>query len=457
MKNRILLVEDEETARKMIEEYLKGKGYEVFSSETGKEAIRIFTEEEVELVILDWKLPDMEGDEVFKRIRELNPIVPVIFITAYGEIEKAVKVLKMGAYYYLTKPIELENLYHLIKEAISKHNLIKENELLKKRVSEKFSIKNFIYSSSKMEEVVNLAMRVAQSEATVLITGESGTGKELLANIIHNFSKRKDGPFVKINIASIPATLIESELFGAEKGAYTGAYQARRGKFEEADGGTIFLDEIGEMPLEVQVKLLRVLQEKEITRLGSNKPKKVDVRIISATNKDLKKEIEDERFREDLYYRLNVINIHIPPLRERKEEIPLLVDFFIRKFSERESKEIKGITKEALSLLLKYNFPGNVRELENIIERAVVLARDEYITREDLPFHLSAEGSLDFIEGLEELSLPERLKEIERRIIIKALKRNRLIKTKAAKELGISESTLRYRIESLGIDLNKLT
>ncbi len=456
MKNRILLVEDEETARRVIEEYLKGKGYEVFSSETGKEAIKIFTEKEVELVILDWKLPDMEGDEVFERIRELNPIVPVIFITAYGEIEKAVKVLKMGAYYYLTKPIELENLYHLIKEAISKHNLIKENELLKKRVNEKFSIKNFIYSSSKMEEVVNLAMRVAQSEATVLITGESGTGKELLANIIHNFSKRKDGPFVKINIASIPATLIESELFGAEKGAYTGAYQARKGKFEEADGGTIFLDEIGEMPLEVQVKLLRVLQEKEITRLGSNKPKKIDVRIISATNKDLKKEVEEGRFREDLYYRLNVINIHIPPLRERKDEIPLLVDFFIRKFSERESKEIKGITKEALSLLLKYNFPGNVRELENIIERAVVLARDEYITREDLPFHLSTDDSLEFIEGLDELSLPERLKEIERRIIIKALKKNRLIKTKAAKELGISESTLRYRIESLGIDLDQL-
>ncbi len=450
----ILLVEDEDVARNLLETSLKQKGFDVITASTGKDAIKIFMDEVVELAILDWRLPDIEGDELFREMQKIDPTVPVIFITAFGDVEKAVKVLKMGAYYYLTKPVELENLFHLIREALSKKRLKKENEILKERLKEKFSVKNFIYSSPLMEKVLSMAFKVAPSESTVLITGESGTGKELLANIIHENSQRKDKPFVKLNIASIPSTLIEAELFGAEKGAYTGADSKRIGKFEEANGGTIFLDEIGELPLETQVKLLRVIQEREITRLGSNKPIKIDVRIISATNKDLLKEVKEKNFREDLFYRINVINIHIPPLRERKEEIPLLVDFFIKKFNERERKDIKGISREAMGYLMKYSFPGNIRELENIIERAVVLSTGDMITVEDLPIYI-IEGVGDIGNELKMLSLPERLKEIERRMIVSALKRNNYIKTAAAKELGISESTLRYKIESLGIDIKK--
>ena len=446
---RILLIEDEETASRMLKNFLEKKGYEVLVEKEGRGGIEAFRRYPVDIVLLDWKLPDMNGDQVFDAIREIDPSVPVIFITAYGMVEKAVEVLRKGAFHYITKPLELDELFHVIKQAEEKINLRREVEVLKERLRERYSFENFIAHSEQMQQVLALAMRVAASDSTVLLTGESGTGKEMLANIIHQASKRSSGPFVPVNLAALPETLIEAELFGAEKGAYTGATTTRIGKFEAASGGTIFLDEVGEIPPAVQVKLLRVIQEKEIQRIGSNKVIKVDVRIIAATNKDLWQLVQEGRFREDLYYRLNVIQINLPPLRERKEDIPYLVDFFIKKYAEREGKQIKGITREALNALMKYNFPGNIRELENIIERAVVLARSDFITLDELPVHLTRQAYEEEIHA--GLSLPERLRRIERQMILEALQRNNFNQLRTAKELGISESTLRYRMKILGL------
>ena len=451
--NKILVVEDESLAAKAIQTVFSKKGYNIKIASTGEEALNLFLKEQFDLVLLDYKLPGINGEEVFDEITKINPLVPVIFMTAYGDIEKAVRLLKKGAFYYISKPIEIEQLSHLIEQAIEKYRIEEENRVLKEKLEEKVKIENYVFNSKKMEKILNLTLRVADSETNVLITGESGSGKEVLADIIHNYSKRKDKPFVKVNIASLPSTLVEAELFGVEKGAYTGADKRRKGRFEEANGGTIFLDEIGELPMDIQVKLLRVIQEKVITRLGSNEPIPVDIRIITATNKNLEEEVKKGNFREDLLYRLNVINIEIPPLRERKEDIPFLIDLFIRKFSERENKEVKGISKKALDLLLKYDYPGNIRELENIVERAVVLTRTTFIQPEDLPLYLNK--SLRGYKDLNSLPLPERLKEIEKEIILSALKENNNVQTKAAKALGISESTLRYRMEVLGLKKEK--
>ncbi len=442
---RILVIEDERPSAEALREFLEEREYEVEVAENGTDGIEKFSNSSFDVVLLDWKLPDMEGDEVFEKIREINPLVIVIFITAFGMVERAVKVLRKGAFYYMTKPIELDQLIHLIKEAEEKINLRKEVEVLREALGERFSFENFIAKSRKMQEVLSLAMRAATSNANILITGESGTGKEMLARIIHNVSPRAEGPFVAVNLAAIPETLIESELFGAEKGAYTGADRARPGKFEVASGGTLFLDEISEIPPAVQVKLLRVLQEREVQRLGSSRTIKVDVRIISATNKNLERMVEDGTFRSDLYYRLNVIEIQLPPLRERKEEIPSLVEFFIKKYSAFNGKPIKGITREAMDALMKYHFPGNIRELENIIERAVVLTRGEYIGFEDLPSHI--------VKGKNKKggTLMERLREEERRIILETLEDAGWNQSEAARRLGLSESTLRYRMKILEI------
>jgi len=447
---KILIVEDESLAAKAIKTVFSKKGYKIKIASTGEEALKLFLKEQFDLILLDYKLPGMNGEEVFDEIIKINPFVPIIFMTAYGDIDKAVRLLKKGAFYYIPKPIEIEQLSHLIEQAIEKHKIEEENKVLKEKLEEKFSVENYVFNSKKMQSILNLALRVADSETSVLITGESGTGKEVLADIIHSYSKRKDKPFVKVNIAALPSTLVEAELFGAEKGAYTGADRLRKGRFEEANGGTIFLDEIGELPQEIQVKLLRVIQERVITRLGSNIPIPVDIRIITATNKNLEEEVKKGNFREDLLYRLNVITIELPPLRERKEDIPFLIDLFIRKFSERENKEVKGISKTALDLLLKYDYPGNIRELENIIERAVVLTRGSIIGEKDLPMYLNKKIS-GKIADLDSLPLPERLKEIERNIILTALEENGYVQTKAAKALGISESTLRYKMENLDI------
>ena len=448
-----MIVEDEKVAGKVIRSNLQENGYNCTLFETGEEALLHFRENPVDLALLDYKLPGMSGEELFAKITEINPLTPVIFMTAYSSVEKAVRLLKMGAYTYLNKPIEMDELLHNIEQALEKVTLIEENLRLQQDLKDKFSFENYVFNSSRMQEAMNIVMRSADSSANILLTGESGTGKEVIANIIHYYSRRKDQKLVKINLSSLPETLVEVELFGAEKGAYTGSLGTRTGKFEEADRGTIFLDEIGELAPELQVKLLRTIQEREIVRLGSNTPTKVDIRLVTATNRDLQQLVKENKFREDLFFRLNVINIHLPPLRDRREDITLLVDLFIKKFNDREDKAITSISKDALNALVKYDYPGNIRELQNIIERAVVLARSQALTLKDLPVFINEEreNGTDGPAADASLPLPERLKIIEKTIINRTLKKHNYNQSKAAEELGISESGLRYKIQSLDI------
>jgi len=452
---KIIIIEDEKLAGKVLHDRLKTIGYHVNLFETGEEALLYFRDNPVDLVLLDYKLPGISGEEVFEKIKEINPLVPVIFMTAYSSVEKAVKFLKQGAYDYLTKPIEMDELIHTISNALEKITLIKENRRLQENLREKFSFQNYVFNSPKMQEVINIASRAAASNASILITGESGTGKEVIANIIHHNSPRKNKKFIKVNLSALPETLIEAELFGAVKGAYTGAVP-RVGKFEEADGGTIFLDEIGELSPDLQVKLLRVIQEREITRLGSNTPVKVDIRLITATNANLEQLVKEKKFREDFYFRLNVINIRIPPLRERREDIPLLIDFFLKTYSQREGKSIKTISNDALNTLVKYRYPGNIRELENIIERAVILARGDVLNSQDLPVFVREQDDEDnyldqSLDEDESLTLPEVLAITEKRVIMNTLKKYHYNQSRTAQALGISESGLRYKIQTLKI------
>ena len=449
-KNHLLIIEDEEGAARALEKFFTKKGYSASISATGEDGIAQFLARAPEVVLLDFKLPGMDGEQVFLKLKKINPLIPVIFMTAFGEVDLAVKLLKMGVFYFVTKPFELDILLHLVQEAMGKTLLARENIRLQEKLQGRFSFKNFVYRSEIMAETINLAMRVADSEATVLIRGESGTGKEVLANIIHYASARKSGPFIKVNLAALPATLIEAELFGHEKGAFTGADKSRNGRFEEADGGTIFLDEIGDLPMETQIKLLRVIQEREIFRLGSNKPVPINIRLISATHRDLAAEVQRRVFREDLFFRLNTITIDMPALRQRKEDIPFLIEHFLLKFAAREKKAVLGIQKNALNSLIKHHFPGNVRELENIIERAVILSRHQEISEEDLPVFAVGGNALQDIAAAE-IPLPEKIREFEKKLILEALEKNHFVGTKTAKELGLSESTLRYKMESLGI------
>jgi two-component system NtrC family response regulator len=375
----------------------------------------------------------------------MNPEVEVIMITAFGSIENAVEALKGGASEYLTKPIELDDLLFKIKKIEEKKHLIHENRVLKETLKDRFKSEAFIYSSEKMHEVASLIIRIARTDSTCIIQGESGVGKEVVVNLIHESSERKNQPLVKVNCAAIPETLLESELFGYERGAFTGAYQRKMGKFELANKGTVFLDEIGDISPLLQSKLLRVIQEKEIERLGGLHPIKVDVRIIVATNKNLDEEVKKGTFREDLYYRLNVVNIQIPPLRERKEDIPLLIDFFLKRFNDKHKREIRGFTREARDMLIKYDYPGNVRELENIIERATVLTRGDHISKEDLP------ALSDKVQPPLEGSMNEVIETMEKRMITEALVNANWVQTRAASSLGISERMLRYKIKKYNI------
>jgi two-component system NtrC family response regulator len=456
-KFNILVVEDDTAAGKVICFELKAKGYNPSRFENAEEALLFFRQNSVDLALVDYTLPGMNGEEFFLKIKEINPVTPVIFLTALQSVDKAVQLLKMGAYTYLTKPLKMEELHHNIKNALEKITLVKENRQLQEKLRETFTFKNYVFNSRKMQEILHMVMRVAESNSNVLITGESGTGKDVVANIIHYCSGRKGYNLVKVNLASLPTTLIEAELFGAMKGAYTGAVANRPGKFEDADKGTLFLDEIGELAPDIQVKLLRVIQDRELTRLGSNKSIKVDIRLITATNKNLQELVKEKKFREDLFYRLNVINIELPPLRERKEDIPLLIDLFIKKFNEKEKKQIKTLSKDALNALMKYRFPGNIRELENIIERALVLARGEVLCTDDLPvFILSTEiTDSDALYEDTSLSLPDKLNAIEKNILEKTLEKHNYHQSNAARELGISEARLRYKIRTLGIGKKK--
>lgn len=444
----ILIVDDEEAQRKAIAGFLRKQGFTVAEAPNGTTAVRHVDGNPVDLLLTDFRMPDMTGLEVLDRVRAINPDIPVVVLTAYGSIETAVDIMKHGAFDYLQKPVELEELLLIIRRAREHRMLVSENKLLRQQLAERYSFDNIISRSGAMEHVLNTAGRVAPSKASVLVRGESGTGKELIARAIHTASGRRDRPFLVINCAALPESLFESELFGHEKGAFTGAERQRIGKFEQADGGTLFIDEVGDIPLAIQVKLLRALQFGHIERVGGSETLQLDVRIVAATNRDLESMIADGSFREDLYYRLNVVTILLPPLRKRREDIALLTDAFVRKYADANGKEVRGISREAMDLLTRHDFPGNVRELENIIQRAVVLTRDEIVTTADLPPTLR-EGTVP--EGIPEHSIFElgdltaRVESLEDILIDKALAQSGGNQVKAAALLNISERTLRYK------------
>jgi DNA-binding NtrC family response regulator len=450
----ILVVEDEENARKLLLEYLKESGYKVFGCATGEEALQFCRENFVDFVLLDIRLPGVSGIDLIPKLKEINPLIKVIMVTALGDVDLVVRAMSMGASDYVVKPVNLEKLLAKIEEIKPKH--IEEVELKAIEDISALRLPEFVYASDKMKKVLFYVVRAARSNAPCLITGETGTGKTALARIIHSLSSRRNGPFVDVHLQSIPETLIESELFGYEKGAFTGADKSYEGLIVRAQGGTLFLDEIGELKREMQVKLLKVIEEKMVRPVGGTQPKKVDFRLITATNRDIKKEVKQGTFREDLYYRINVIEIAIPPLRDRREDIPVLLDYFLKKYSKSEGKEIKGFSKEALKYLLRYDYPGNVRELSNIVERATVMATKNVIDVSDLPEEVvrSSAAHSKFVSG-GVTTLPEVLKEIEKNMILEALKEENFVKLRAAKKLGISERVLRYKMKLYGIEDGK--
>jgi DNA-binding NtrC family response regulator len=447
----ILVVEDGQSQREVMRDFLREKGHDVSEAEQGEEALDLLGRNYVDLLLIDYKMPGMDGMELLERVKRVNPEIDVIMMTAYGTVETAVQAMKAGAADYITKPIELDELLILIDRISERRTLRRENEILRDELGRKgVTAEDIIFRSAAMNEVINLAGRVADSRATVLIQGESGTGKELVARLIHALSPRSERPMTVVNCAALPENLLESELFGHEKGAFTGASQRRIGRFEEADGGSLFLDEIGELSQAVQVKLLRFLQDREFQRIGDNRTRQSDVRVISATNRDLNSLTREGTFREDLFYRLNVVVITIPPLRGRKGDIPPLMDHFLRRFAAQNSRPIEGFSPEARDLLLKYDYPGNVRELENIIERAVVIARGSLISTKDLPFpagepHPGQDGRK------RQMSLKDSVEALECEMIREAMDQTRNHQTQAAESLGISERTLRYKLKKYGL------
>ena len=450
MNPKILVVDDEETHRSMIDTVLSPEGYEISQAGDGMEAVEFIEDRYYDLILMDVRMKNMDGITALKKIKELSPGIPVIIMTAYASVNTAIEALKSGANDYLIKPVDIEELKLLVKKNLHHYQLEQENRFLKERLDEQFHFENIIGKSLKMRKLFETMSLVSPTDATVLITGESGTGKELIANAIHLNSSRKDRPLIKVNCAALPETLLESELFGHEKGAFTGALSRKKGRFELAHNASIFLDEIGEMPLSTQVKILRVLQEREFEPVGSGNTIKVDIRVIAATNKDLEEEIKEGRFREDLFYRLNVVSFNIPPLRERKDDIPLLADFFLKRYAEKNQRLIKGFTPRAMDLLMRYDWPGNARELENVIERAVILSRENSITPGVFP---------RVIQGLDEnndymlvITPGKSLREVERQMIIRTLEETGGNRTHAADILGISRRTLQLKLKEYGIN-----
>ncbi len=452
----ILVVEDKESMAAMLKETLEAEGYKVIPARDAAKGIKYLKNGKIDLVLTDLKLPDKNGIDVLKASKEENHLTPVIVMTAFGSVEAAVSAMKEGAFDFITKPFDTDHLIILIKRALETQRLVTENILLKEEVSSRFGLPGIIGKSRNIVDVAQIVQKVAATKTTVLILGESGTGKELFARAIHNLSSRKHYPFVPINCAAIPKALLESELFGHERGSFTGADARKMGKFELADKGTIFLDEIGDMDLSIQAKLLRAIEEGEIERVGAITFMKLDVRIVAASNKDLEKAVEEKKFREDLFYRLNVFPVRVPPLRERKEDIPLLVEYFINKHCNEMKTPVKSVSKEALDILMGYHWKGNVRELENTIERAVILCDGDVITPDH--FVLSKEvvsgpvTAFSSTEGTLESVAKEALRTAETKRISSALHETRGNKSKAAEILQVSYKTLLTKIKEYGIE-----
>ncbi|NKB68488.1 MAG: response regulator [Candidatus Latescibacteria bacterium] len=445
----ILVIDDEEIQRQALAGHLRKQGYHILSAENGAAGIALFEGETVDLVLTDFRMPDMDGMGVLQRVRQLNPDVEVVLMTAYSTVGGAVEAMREGACHYLEKPIDLDALDEVVQKALEHRHLVSENELLKEQLQQGTGLSGIISVDPAMEEALNIVARAASSRATVLIRGESGTGKELVARAVHTASPRNPQAFVAVNCAALNQNLIESELFGHEKGAFTAADRQRQGRFEQADGGTLFIDEVAEIPLEVQVKLLRVLQERTIERVGGNQVLEVDVRLISATNQDLEAMIAAGTFREDLFYRLNVVVVQLPPLRQRRRDIPVLVDYFLRRYNEENGKAIDAVSKEAMDLLMRYDYPGNVRELQNIIERAVVMGRGAVVTRADLTAQVQAAPAAP--DPDQSGTLPEQVETMERTAIAQALQQADGVQSRAAEILGLSERNLRYKLRKYGL------
>lgn len=457
---KILIVDDELSMREFLEIMLKKAGYDVESVGEPEQALLRVENDHYDLVISDVLMPGMNGLELLRKIKDTNPEVIVLMMTAFASAETAVQAMKEGAYDYITKPFKVDEIQLVIDKALEKKKLLSENVILKKELNTLYNFGNLIGSSPEMLKVYDLIQRVTDSKANILITGESGTGKELVAKAIHYNSVRRDRPFVTVNCGAIPENLLESELFGHMKGAFTGAISSKVGLFEMADNGTIFLDEVGELTLALQVKILRVIQEKIFKRVGGTEDQKVDVRVITATNRELEEEVARGRFREDLYYRLNVIQIKLPPLRRRVEDIPILAQHFVEKFSKELGKEVIKISKEAMNVLVRYHYPGNVRELENIIERSVALETSNVILPETLPpvVHSRKQESNSVQEVAippEGVSLENLVEDLERRMLLSALRRSGGVKKRAAKLLHLSFRSFRYRLEKYAIDLSE--
>jgi len=448
-KIKIIVVDDEAVMRDTMSDWLEEKGYNVVSVCSGMEAIEKVKTESFNVAFVDMKMPGLDGIEVLRAMKRINPETSVIIMTAYATIETAIRAMKEGAYNYLVKPFSLDEVELIVKTIVEYQELLAENILLRQQLEEKYSLKNIIGKSQQMKEVFELVENTAGSNSTVLIQGASGTGKEVIARLIHLKSHRRNKPFIAANCAAIPRELLESELFGHEKGAFTGATYTKKGRFELANGGTLFLDEVGEMSLNAQIHLLRVLQEREFRRVGGTELIKIDVRIIASSNKNLEQAVKEETFREDLFYRLNVITIYLPKLKERKEDIPLLVDNFLTKYGLESGRSKKSMSQEALDLLMKYDWPGNIRELENVIERLVILCKDKVIRPEYLPQNIKKEPK----EALSIFIPNKPLEEIEKQYIYEVLKENNWNKSKSAKILGIERMTLYKKINKYNLKI----
>jgi two-component system, NtrC family, response regulator AtoC len=455
MQHSVLLVDDEPKMRDVLSTALEGFGYRSLSAANGEAALDLLEQEDVDLVLTDLRMPSMGGLDLLSAVKRRSPNLPVVLMTAYGSVKDAVQAMKDGAFDFVVKPFEIDELAAVLGNALKLHDALRDNQRLRAELEGRYSFTNLIGSSPAFRAVITAIGEVCESKATVLVTGESGTGKEMVARAIHFNSSRKSGPFVALNCAAIPEGLLESELFGHVKGAFTGAVANRSGRFAQAHGGTLFLDEIGDMPIATQAKILRVLQERSFEPVGSTQTREVDVRLLAATNKGLQEEVRERRFREDLYYRLNVFPIALPPLRERIEDIPALAEHFIEQIGANIGKRINGFTPAAIKAMGDYEWPGNIRELQNCIERSIIVAKNPLVDVGDLPRYLFQQREERADSGRIPSALDEELERIERRFIVAALQKTHGIQVKAADLLGITERSLWHRIKKLGIHIIK--